>query len=218
MKNLGVSKKSQRWGEKKIRSDSEWVVETQRRLRELVRFEHIDLNIYTSGQVLNAVHTAVTNGLDRWEKYLHYQIPVGMTARLVLQTPMRYKLYATAGTEQGRNVEMMLALGKVGKSLPVEICRLKYSTWFDHAWLSQLNRDVRESLIIDLGYSTEVLFWEGEQIQFWVKNSSIDIPSTPHANTLIAYPCQVITNADLQRQIEKIKKQIMAERGIDAAD
>jgi len=218
MKNLGVSKKTQKWAETKIRTDSDWAVETQRRLRELVRWNHIDLNINTSGEVLNCVHTAVANSLDHWWEFMSWQIPVGMSARIVMNSVMRFKIYAAGGEELGRNVELMLGMQKVGKAMPTEIVRLKYSTWYDWTWLEMLNRDARDSLIIDLSPAFEVLLWEGEQICLYVKDSTIDIPVNPHTSTLLAYPCQVITNADLARQIDKIKKQIMAERGIDAAD
>lgn len=218
MKTLGVSKKTQKWGSDKIRSDSDWVVETQRRLKELVRFSHVDLNINTTGEVFNCVHTAVANGLDHWWEFMSWTIPLGITARIVMNSVMRFKIYAAGGSELGRNVELMLGMEKAGKALPVEIVRLKYSTWYDWTWLEMLNRDARDSLVIDLSPYSEILLWEGEKLALYVKNSTIDLPVNPHASTLLAYPIQHITNADLQRQIEKIKKQIMKERGIDVAD
>jgi len=183
-----------------------------------VPFEHIDLNIYTSGQVLNAVWTAVTNGLDRWETFLSYQVPTGMTARLVFRTPMRFKLYNAGGTEQGRAVQMMLGLQKVGKSFVNEICPIPYSVWYDIAWADQLNSNNRDSLIVDLGSCVEVIFWEKEQVVFQVKNSTIDIPENPHSSTLIAYPIQVITNAELARALRRIEMAKMKAQGIDSAD
>jgi len=180
-----------------------------------VPFEHIKLLVYTSGQVLNAVWTAVANGLDHWHTFLHYVVPVGMTARLVFRTPMRLKLYNAGGTEQGRAVQMMLGLQKVGKSFVTEICPIPYSQWYDLAWVAQMNQDNRDSLVVDLGGYGEVIFYEQEHIVFQVKNSTIDIPSTPHVSTLIEYPIQVITNAELGRALQRIKTEEMKARGID---
>lgn len=202
----------------KTKRKSDFIKAEQKRLEGLVRWEHVDLSVNTSGEVINCVHTAVGAGLDHWWKFIHWQVPVGMTAKLVFQTPVRFKQYATGGEEQARDTELMLGMQKVGKAMPVEITRLLYSTWYDLTWVEQLNAKVRESLIVGLGTCYEALFWEGEQIQLLVKNSSIAIPSTPHASTLIAYPCQVLTNADLARQLAEIKTAQRKARGIDVAD
>jgi len=217
-KDLEKSKKMENEAVAKMSKESEQVRAEQRRMRKLIRWTHESLNIYTSGQTLNAIHTAVANGLDRWETFLSYTIPVGMRAKLVFATPMRFKQYATGGEEQGRATRLMLGLQKAGKHFVNEICEIPYSKFYDIAWKDQMSNDNRDSLVVDLGGYTEAGFYEQEQIVFQVKNSAISIPSTPHTSTLIAYPIQVITVAELARQWEEIKKAEMRRRGIDAAD
>lgn len=190
----------------------------QKTMKRLVRWNHVDLNVQTSGQVLNCVHTAAANGKTYWQKFMSWKIPVGMTAKLIFHTPVRFKQYSATGEEQARATKMMLGLQKVGKAMPMEITQLIYGQWYDISWADQLNTKSRDSLIVDLGGCYEALFWEGEQIQLLVKNSSIDIPEAPHASTLIAYPIQVQTNADLARQLNEIRIAAMKARGIDVAD
>lgn len=215
---LGVSKSTQKWATDKIGKMSDQVKRDQRMVEKLINWEHVDLSINTSGEVFNCVHTAVGNGLDHWWEFMSWQIPVGITAKLVFQTLMRWKHYAAGGEELGRNVELMLGMEKVGKNMPIEIERLVYSKWYDWTWLEMLNSDARDSLSIGLGGCSEALFWEGEKIVLYVKNSTIDIPVAPHASTLLSLPIQYLTNADLKRQIEEIKTAQMKARGIDAAD
>lgn len=202
----------------RVKRKSDLVKAEQRRMEKLVRWEHIDLKVNTSGEIINCVHTAVGAGSARWLKFMSWTIPAGMTARLVMATPVRFKQYATDGEEQGRPTEMMLAVQKVGKAMPTEIERLLYASWYDQTWLEQLSRKVRDSLIVNLGGCDEAYIWEAEEIQLLVRDSSIAIPVAPHDNTLIAYPCQIQDNADIARQMQAIKTATLHARGIDVAD
>jgi len=186
-----------------------------------IPWTHTLLTVYTSGQTLNAVHTAVTSGKDYWLTFLHYLIPVGMTARILMNPVMQFKIYASGGEELHRDDNLMLAMQKVGKHTPTEIHQFDYSSWYDISWADQLNRDSRDALTLGMTW-TEVLLWEGEQILFQIKNSSISLPASPHANTLIQLPIDIVDNADLARAFkaheDEARKQAMKAKGQIPAD
>ena len=159
---------------------------------------HTKLTHYIADKNLNAVWTEVAATQDRWLTFLHYVIPVGMTARIPWKPIMRFKLYDAGGTEQYQSADIMLGLRKVGKALDIEICQLGYyARWYETSWLEQLDKNFRESLEIETGYNECILF-AGETILFQVKNSGIVSPAVCLASTILEFDIEIITDSDLK--------------------
>lgn len=184
-------------------------------MRRKVPWVHTKLSAYTTGDILNCVHTAVTASHNYWETFMSWEIPLGMTARIIINPVMQFKIYASGGEELGRSVQLMLSLQRKGKATPTEIYRFPYSLFYDISWGDQLNREWRESLTINIPY-TETLFWEGEKILLQLINSTIAIPASPHASTLLQFDIQVIDNADVKRERKAEQDQESRAKGIDA--
>lgn len=179
-----------------------------------IPWNHIKLQENTANRELNAVWTAVTADQDRWITFLHYVIAPGQTARIVMNPVMRLKLYQTDGEEQHPSANMMLAMLKVKKAQPTEICSLGfYRNWYDNTWLEQLNRELNDQLTIDTGYF-EVLLFAGETLLFQVRQSGIDIPSTPHTSSKFDFPIDVINDAELKQALNPIHKTPVSAREV----
>lgn len=148
------------------------------------------LNQKTADVEIPAVFSEVTLNKETYETFLSYPIPLGWLMVVIQRAPLHLCLKDVGGDELLRG-RLLIGVLKPNASRVIAFNAFnEYSTYRSMGWQNQLNKNYRDSILVDISYDYAVIF-QGETLCFQIYNCDKTLPAAPHVDTLVKYDVQL---------------------------